>query len=102
MTTDHRAEAERMLTYAKQTGELTSVAFAAVHAMLAIHDTLTVADRYATNEAKQRDAGDADGTPSVTASAADDPGDDAVDGEEVERRYSNAQTSSGDHEQQEH
>ena len=67
-----------------------------------VDDTLTAADRYATNEAKQREAGDADGAPSVTAPAADNPGDDAVDGEEGERRYLNAQTSSGDHEQQEH
>ena len=136
----HRAEAERLLDYADEwaaqagepmpeAGELSCLAYAAVHALLAIHDTLTAADptptnpltathpwppwpstlpdvdaadRYAANEAKQREAGDADGAPSVTAPEADDPGDDAVDGQEGERRYLNAQTSSGDHEQQEH
>ena len=111
--TDHRAEAEWLLAdareWARQAGDLSPraseracLAYAAVHALLAIHDTLTAADRYAANEAKQREAGDADGAPSVTAPAADNPGDDAVDGEEGERRYLNAQTSSGDHEQQEH
>ena len=98
----HRAEAERLLDYADEwaaqagepmpeAGELTCLAYAAVHALLAIHDTLTAADRYAANEAKQREAGDAAGAPSVTAPAADDPGDDAVDGQEGERRNLNAQ-----------
>ena len=135
---DHRAEA----------------AHATIRVLLAIHDALTAADRYAANEAKQREAEadpldednhddrldrhgrrwrrsvgwwvapfcsrlatvaslndylgpvtfapDADGAPSATAPAADDPAGDAVDGEEGERRYLNAQTGSGDHEQQEH
>ena len=98
----HRAEAERLLDYADewtaQAGELSPKASeracldrAQVHALLAIHDTLTAADRYAANEAKQREAGAAAGAPSVTASVADDPADDAVDGEEGERRYLNAQ-----------
>ena len=117
--TNHRAVAERMLAdadeWAAQAGELipeaselSSLAWAAVHALLAIHDTLTAADRYAANEAKQREeaepafAPDVAGAPSVTAPVADDPADDAVDGKEGERRYLNAQTSSGDHEQQEH
>ena len=86
--TDHRAEAERMLDEAydwgRQTGEMPALAFAAVHALFAIHDTLTAADptpnpltethpwppwtetppdadaadRYAANEAKQREAGE--------------------------------------------
>ena len=100
----HRAEAERLLDYADEwaaqaeepmpeAGELSCLAYAAVHALLAIHDTLTSADRYTANEAKQREAGDADGAPSVTAPAADDPADDAVDGEEGERRNLNAQTT---------
>ena len=131
MTTDHRVAAERLLAnadeWAAQAGVLSPraseracLAHAQVHALLAIHDTLTAADptptnpltathpwppwpstlpdvdavdRYAANEAKQREAGDADGTPSVTASAADDPAGDAVDGEEGERRYLNAQTA---------
>ena len=167
----HRAEAERLLDYADEwaaqagepmpeAGELSCLAYAAVHALLAIHDTLTAADRYAANEAKQREeaepdpldeddhrdridadgdiwqrvhegcwmepgfppvsrqngksqfivshglaeclplaalpgplafAPDADGAPSVTAPVADGPGGDAVDGEEDERRYLNAQ-----------
>ena len=99
----HRAEAERLLDYADEwaaqagepmpeAGELSCLAYAAVHALLAIHDTLTAADRYAANEARQRKAGDADGAPSVTAPADEDPAGDAVDGEEGERRYLNAQT----------
>lgn len=67
MTTDHRREAERMLAdareWARQAGELSPkaseracLAHAQVHALLAIHDTLTAADRYAANEAKQREA----------------------------------------------
>lgn len=67
MTADHRAEAERMLAdareWARQAGELSPkaseracLAYAAVHALLAIHDTLTAADRYVANEAKQREA----------------------------------------------
>ena len=111
--TDHRAEAAELLgdadVWAAQAGELSPeaneracLAHAQVHALLAIHDTLTSADRYAANEAKQRKAGDADGAPSVTAPADEDPAGDAVDGQEGERRYLNAQTSSGDHEQQEH
>ena len=91
--TDHRAAAERMLAdaneWAAQAGELSPkaseracLAYAQVHALLAIHDTLTdlkpepatypwpmtglthtrgaqwdAADRYAANEAKQREAG---------------------------------------------
>ena len=62
----HRAEAERLLDYADEwaaqagepmpeAGELSCLAYAAVHALLAIHDALTAADRYAANEAKQRD-----------------------------------------------
>ena len=102
MTTNHRDEAERLLAdadyWSSRTGDLSPraseracLAYAAVHALLAIHDTLTAADRYAANEAKQREAGDAADAPSVTAPAADDPADDAVDGEEGERRYLNAQ-----------
>ena len=71
MTTDHRAEAERLLASAQrftssdwphQTGEHKSdiIAAAQVHALLAIHDTLTAADRYAANEAKQREAAEPD------------------------------------------
>ena len=63
--TDHHREAERMLAdaneWAAQAGELSPkareracLAYAQVHALLAIHDTLTSADRYAANEAKQR------------------------------------------------
>ena len=100
--TDHRAAAERLLAdadeWTAQAGELSPkaseracLAHAAVHALLAIHDTLTAADRYAANEAKQREAGDADGAPSVTAPADEDPAGDAVDGEDGERRYLNAQ-----------
>lgn len=111
--TDHRAKAEWLLSDAREwaalAGELSPRSIAAlcldratIHALLAIHDTLTAADRYAANEAKQREAGDADGAPSVTAPVDDDPAGDAVDGEEGERRYLNAQTGSGDHEQQEH
>ena len=99
---NHRAAAQGALADAREWGwragelspeasELSSLAYAAVHALLAIHDTLTAADRYAANEAKQREAGDADGAPSVTSPVADDPADDAVDGEEGERRYLNAQ-----------
>lgn len=164
--TDHRAAAELMLAdadeWARQAGELSPKASeracldrAQVHALLAIHDALTAADRYAANEAKQREAEpdpldeddhrdrldrhgdiwvrnprgcfhtcrrdcrdqgckwtldflnwhygpltfapdaapDTDGAPSVTAPVADDPGDDAVDGEEGERRNLNAQTT---------
>ena len=62
--TDHRAAAERMLGDAilwtarppSAASEQACLAYAAVHALLAIHDTLTAADRYATNEAKQRAA----------------------------------------------
>lgn len=65
---DHRAEAEILLAdadeWASQAGELSPRASeracldrAQVHALLAIHDTLTAADRYAANEAKQREAG---------------------------------------------
>ena len=88
--TDHRAEAERLLDYADEwaaqagepmpeAGELSCLAYAAVHALLALHDTLIdpkpepltatrpwppwpstlpdvdAADRYAANEAKQRE-----------------------------------------------
>ena len=128
MTADHRDEAERLLDYADEwaaqagehtpeAGELTCLAYAQVHALLAIHDALTAADptpnpltathpwppwpstlpdadaadRYAANEARQRKAGDADGAPSVTAPADEDPAGDAVDGEDGERRYLNAQ-----------
>ena len=67
MTTDHRAAAERLLAYADEwaaqagelspeASELSCLAWAAVHALLAIHDTLAAADRYAANEAKQREA----------------------------------------------
>ena len=82
--TDHRREAERLLT-GPEDGERACLAAAQVHALLAIHDTLTdlkpkpvtvthpwqnpltvthpwpstlpgvAADRYATNEAKQRE-----------------------------------------------
>ena len=63
---DHRAAAERMLAdadeWTAQTGELdpeaselSCLAYATVHALLAIHDTLTAADLYAANEAKQRE-----------------------------------------------
>ena len=66
--TDHRAEAELMLAEAHawaavageptpESNELAYITYAAVHALLAIHDTLTAADRYAANEAKQREAG---------------------------------------------
>lgn len=65
--TDHYAAAELMLddanVWAAQAGELSPeaseracLAHAQVHALLAIHDTLTAADRYAANEAKQREA----------------------------------------------
>ena len=89
MTTDHRAAAERMLADADEwtaqagelspeASELSCLAWAAVHALLAIHDALA--------------APDTDGTPSATAPAPDDPADDAIDGQEGERRYLNAQT----------
>ena len=66
--TNHRAEAERLLTDANEwsmiVGELgpeaserACLAAAQVHALLAIHDTLTAADRYAANEERQRGAG---------------------------------------------
>ena len=61
MTNNHRAEAERLLADAREwgqeteLGELTCLAYSAVHALFAIHDTLTAPDRYAANEAKQRE-----------------------------------------------
>ena len=67
----HRAAAERLLAdadeWAAQAGELSPKASeracldrAQVHALLAIHATLTAADRYATNEAKQREEAESD------------------------------------------
>ena len=64
--TDHRAEARELLTQADghtsqnwpaMTGEHKAdvLAAATVHALLAIHDTLTAADRYAANEEQQRE-----------------------------------------------
>ena len=69
--TDHRAEAERLLADANEwgrqaeeptpeVGELACLAYAAVHALLAIHDTLTAADRYAANEERQREEAEPD------------------------------------------
>ena len=62
--TDHRLEAEGLLEYAYETtdqaGELPALVYAAVHALLAIHDTLTAADRYAANEARQREEAEPD------------------------------------------
>ena len=64
--TDHRAAAERMLADADEwtaqawelspeASELSCLAYAQVHALLAIHDTLTAADRHPTNEERQRE-----------------------------------------------
>ena len=66
--TDHRAAAQGELADAREwgwqteeptpeVGELTCLAYAAVHALLAIHDALTAADRYAANEGRQREVG---------------------------------------------
>lgn len=63
---DHRAAAEGALTDADEwgrqaeeptpeVGELTCLAYSAVHALLAIHDALTASDRYAANEERQRE-----------------------------------------------
>ena len=68
---DHRAEAERLLGDADAwglqaeepspaLGELICLAYSVTHALLAIHDALTAADRYATNEAKQREEAEPD------------------------------------------
>ena len=67
--TDHRYEAERMLADADawasvagelipEASELSCLNRAQLHALFAIHDTLTTADRYFANEAKQREAVD--------------------------------------------
>lgn len=69
--TDHYLAAQGALTDAREwgrqaeeptpeVGELTCLAYAAVHALLAIHDTLTASDRYAANEARQREEAEPD------------------------------------------
>ena len=66
--TDHRYEAERMLADADawasvagelipEASELSCLNRAQLHALLAIHDTLTAADSYFANEERQREVG---------------------------------------------
>lgn len=57
--TDHRAKAEVGLSdaiqWGRQAGELSCLAYAAIHALLAIHDTLTASNHRATNEEQQQE-----------------------------------------------
>ena len=80
---DHYAEAEGWL-HSEGHAYWPQHALATVHALLAIHDTLTAADRYAANEAKQREAGP-------------DPLDSSRDYDEHERAAEPDPLDEGDH-----